>query len=120
MKFLTDMGLSQSTVKWLREQQHDAVHVRELGMQRAADVEIIEVARSEGRIVLTCDLDFGDIMAVSRQKLPSVVIFRLDNNLPQNINKRLGQVLQDSYVPLSEGALIIIEESRHRVRLLPI
>lgn len=112
------MGISQSTVKWLLTQQQDAVPVRELGMQRVADVEIVEAARSQRRIVLTCDLDFGDIMAASRQKLPSVVIFGLGNNLPQNISRRLGQVLQESYVPLSEGALTIVEEARHRVRLL--
>lgn len=120
MRFLADMGLSQSTVKWLREQGHDAVHVRERQMHCAADEEIVGMARTEARIVLTCDLDFGDIMAVNREKLPSVLIFRLASSVPQNVNRRLEQVLQESYIALSEGAIVIVEDARHRVRFLPI
>jgi predicted nuclease of predicted toxin-antitoxin system len=120
MKFLADLCISQSSVKWLREQGHEAVHARDINLHRAADEEIIGTARANGMIVLTCDLDFGDIMAASREKYPSVLIFRLDNSVPGNINRRLLQVLQESYIALSEGALIIVEEARHRVRLLPV
>jgi hypothetical protein len=52
--------------------------------------------------------------------LPSVLIFRLDNGLPLAVNKRLDQVIQESYIALSAGALIIVEDARHRVRLLPV
>ena len=90
MKFLADMGLSQTTVTWLREHGHDVVHLRDLGMCRAGDNEIVDLARAQGRVVLTFDLDFGDIMAASRERLPSVLIFRLDN-----------QVIQESYIALS-------------------
>lgn len=120
MKFLADMGIAQSTVKWLREQGHDAVHVRDFHMYKASDEEIIAKARQQGSTVLTCDLDFGDIMAATGEKLPGVIIFRLENSKPVNINKRLKQVLQESSTALLEGALIIVEDARHRVRLLPV
>ena len=120
MKFLADMGLSQTTVTWLREHGHDVVHLRDLGMCRAGDNEIVDLARAQGRVVLTFDLDFGDIMAASRKRLPSVLIFRLYNGLPLAVNKRLDQVIQESYIALSAGALIIVEDARHGVRLLPI
>jgi predicted nuclease of predicted toxin-antitoxin system len=120
MKFLADMGISQSTVKWLRQQGYDTIHIRDLNMHRAADDTIIEIASKDKRIVLTCDLDFGDIMAVSRKKTPSIILFRLENSTPAHLNERLTQVLSDSYIPLKEGAIIIVEETRHRVRLLPI
>lgn len=66
MKFLADMGLARSTVAFLRAQGHDAVHLRDQGLQRLEDDKIVEKAREEGRVILTHDLDFGRIVAVSR------------------------------------------------------
>jgi predicted nuclease of predicted toxin-antitoxin system len=77
MKFVADMGISMHTVTWLRQKEHDVIHMREEGLQRAADEEIVAKARAEGRILLTMDLDFGYLMAVSGEQLPSVVLFRL-------------------------------------------
>ena len=83
------MGISRTTVIWLEEKGQDAVHVRDLFMHRATDADIISRASLEGRIILTCDLDFGDIMAASKENFPSVVIFRLENEAPSNVIRRL-------------------------------
>lgn len=118
--FLADMGISQTTVKWLKEQGFDAFHVRDMNMHRATDTEILEKARNHEHIVLTCDLDFGEILSASGEDYPSVVIFRLENEIPDHINKRLKQVLQESLEALIQGAIIVVEEGRHRIRKLPI
>jgi predicted nuclease of predicted toxin-antitoxin system len=76
MRFLTDMGISQATVHWLRSHGHDAKHLREEGLQRLSDSEIFSKASKEKRIILTFDLDFGAITAQAGGKLPSVIIFR--------------------------------------------
>lgn len=120
MRFLADMGISQSTVRWLSDQGYIATHVRDVGLHRASDAEIVCKAREEGSVVLTCDLDFGDIMAASQEQHPSVIIFRLENEAPANVNKRLKQVLDESSQALRQGAVIIVEDARHRVRLLPV
>lgn len=120
MKFLADMGISQTTINWLKENGYDAIHLREENLQRISDVEIIKKARKENRIILTCDLDFGDLMAASEGISPSVIIFRLVNERPDNINKRLKDVLTQSHNELEKGAIISVEEIRHRVRLLPV
>ncbi|MFQ5963833.1 MAG: DUF5615 family PIN-like protein [Candidatus Scalinduaceae bacterium] len=120
MKFLADMGISQSTVSWLREKGHDAIHLREEGLHKITDIEIIEKARKEDRVILTCDLDFGDLMAASGGICPSVIIFRLESEVPENVNKRLMSVLDESFDALEKGAVISVEETRHRVRFLPI
>jgi len=67
MRFLADMGISVRTVGALTELGHDAVHAREIGISRATDTTILERARSQGRVVLTVDLDFGQLLAASRQ-----------------------------------------------------
>jgi predicted nuclease of predicted toxin-antitoxin system len=77
MRFLADAGLSRKTVEFLRLRGHDAVHVRDLLLQRAADRDLVDKARADSRTVLTFDLDFGEILALGILKQPSVVIFRL-------------------------------------------
>jgi predicted nuclease of predicted toxin-antitoxin system len=74
----------------------------------------------EGRIVLTFDLDFGDILAVSHNEAPSVIIFRLRNQTPAAVNPRLFRVISECEAELASGAIIIVEDEGYRVRRLPI
>lgn len=120
MKFIADMGISQTTVQWLKELGFDAVHVRDRNLQRSTDTEIVETAKKENRIVITCDLDFGDIISASGETYPSAIILRLENETPDNVNRRLRQVLAESSEILIRGAIISVEETRHRVRSLPV
>lgn len=120
MKFLLDMNLAQSTANFLRSQKYDAVHVREEGMQRAKDSEIIDKARREKRIILTHDLDFGRLIALSQSSHPSVITFRLNNMQPAQVNHYLAEVLTRFTDELEAGALVSINERTIRVRTLPI
>ena len=99
---------------------HDAVHLRDEGLIRLPDPEIAAKAVAEGRIVLTFDLDFGDILAIARSEAPSVVIFRLRNQTPAAVNPRLFRVINDCAAELLSGAIVIVEDEGFRVRRLPI
>jgi predicted nuclease of predicted toxin-antitoxin system len=120
MRFLADMGVAGSTVKALRIRGHDAIHLREGGLGRLPDTAILEQARREGRIVLTFDLDFGDLLAAGLYDRPSVIIFRLRNQTPASVTPRLSEVLSERCQELEQGAVVIVEEARYRVRRLPI
>lgn len=113
------MGVSTAIVEWLRTQGHDAVHLRDQGLHRAADLDIFAKAIAEQRVVLTFDLDFGEIAALSRQKA-SVILFRLQNTRTGHVIDRLAAVMADCVSALDVGAVVIVEESRYRVRPLPI
>ena len=63
MRFLADMGVATRIVEWLRAQGHDIKHLREEGLQRMSDSDIFRKAATESRILLTFDLDFGEILA---------------------------------------------------------
>jgi predicted nuclease of predicted toxin-antitoxin system len=65
MRFLADMGISQRVVMWLQEQGHDAVHLREQGLQCLENGDIFTKAFQESRIILTWDLDFAEILSIS-------------------------------------------------------
>lgn len=120
MRFLADAGISPLTVEFLVQLGHQAVHVRTLAMQRAPDPEIIERARIDSSVVLTFDLDFGDVLALGVLDKPSVIIFRLADERPASVNQRLDAVLKERSADLESGALILVEDARYRVRKLPI
>ena len=120
MRFLADMGISQSTVNLLQKKSHDIVHVRDIGMSKSSDAEIIQKAITDKRIVLTFDLDFGDILATNRKALPSVIIFRTHNQTPRHVQHHLTQVLSECSTLLEKGAILIIQDKRYRIRELPI
>jgi predicted nuclease of predicted toxin-antitoxin system len=120
VKFLADMGVSITTVQALRGASHDAVHLREEDLIRLPDSDIVAKAAREQRVVLTFDLDFGDILAVGRAEAPSVIIFRLRNQTPLAVNPRLFRVIGDCESELASGAIIIVEDQGYRVRRLPI
>lgn len=120
MRFLADMGVSMRVVEWLREEGHDTVHLREEGLHRLPNGRIFEKAREEERVVLTFDLDFGEIVALLGATTTSVIVFRLRDARPSTVTARLAQVLATSGRDLEEGAVVVVEDARHRVRLLPI
>ncbi|MCX7158444.1 MAG: DUF5615 family PIN-like protein [Proteobacteria bacterium] len=120
MKFLADAGISPRTVEFLRASGHDAIHVRELDMQRASDAQILERCRSEKRVLLTFDLDFGDLLALGILTDPSVLIFRMSDETAPAVNARIAAVLTERTTELESGTLILVEETRYRVRTLPI
>ena len=120
MRFLADVGVSRSTSQELRQRGYDVLHLREQGLHRLPDDEILTLARREGRIVLTFDLDFGDLLAAGSHPLPSVILFRLHDQTPSSVNPRLLKLLTERKSDLEQGALVIVEDARYRLRRLPI
>ena len=120
MRLLADMGISPQTVEYLREMGYEAVHLRDEGLQTLEDPKILEKARDEDRILLAHDLDFSDLMAASGERLPSVIIFRLQSMKPDNVNRHLVAIIESVGDNLMEGVIISVNEKRIRVRKLPI
>ncbi len=120
MRFLADMGISMHTVRWLRQQGHDVVHLHEQGLQRLSDEEILAKARDEERVVLTMDLDFGYLLASGKERMPSVVLFRLHDERSEMVNLRLAEVLSKCQSDLEAGAIVSVSERSIRIRTLPV
>ncbi len=120
MKFLADMGISPKTVHFLRNLGHEAVHLYEEGLERLEDPAILAKAREENRILLTHDLDFSELIAASGAHLPSVIVFRLRNMRPENVNRYLLNIIEQHREALIKGAIVSVTEGRIRVRTLPL
>jgi predicted nuclease of predicted toxin-antitoxin system len=120
MRLLTDVGVSRSTAEDLRRGGHDVLHLSEVGLNRLPDDEILILARRESRTIVTFDLDFGDLLAAGAHPLPSVILFRLRDPTPLSATSKLFEILSERETDLVDGALILVEDRRYRVRRLPI
>jgi len=120
MRFLADAGISPQTVSFLESLNQDTEYVRALAMHRATDSEVLAYARTHNQVVITFDLDFGEILAAADVRAPSVIIFRLSDQRPTNVNRRLAAVFVECAAELETGALVLVEEDRYRLRKLPI
>jgi predicted nuclease of predicted toxin-antitoxin system len=120
MQFLCDMGISRKVAAWLREQGYESSHLGEEGLSRLPNGRIFAKAIAENRIVLTCDLDFGEIAAMAKPPIASVVIFRLQNTRADHVIERLSTVLEKIASDLERGIIVTVEETRFRMRELPL
>ena len=120
MKLLLDMGLSPKTARLLRQHGHDAVHLLERGLQRTPDPEVAALGAAEERVIVTLDLDFSRILALQRLASPSVILFRLEEFTTEQVNDLLLDLIHTHEGELGEGAIVVVEPDRVRVRRLPI
>ena len=69
--------------------------------------------------MLTFDLDFGEIAALSSGRKVGVILFRLHNTRAPRVIERLGVALAGAGTELEQGAIVLVQEARVRVRQLP-
>ena len=121
MKFLIDNNLSPLLADALKAAGHDAVHLRDLGMQVATDHVVLEHARADERILVSAGTDFGGLLARSGASTPSVILIRrlAGRRAAEQaaiILANLDQVADD----LTAGAIVVLHEDSLRVRRLPV
>ena len=119
MKLLIDMNLSPEWLPFLADYGIDAEHWSAIGHAAAADTEIAVYAREHGFVILTQDTDFGTILAISQEAKPSVIQIRSDDAAPEAIGTRVVHALKQMQFELRAGAILTIDVSRARLRLLP-
>lgn len=121
MKFLIDQNRSPRLAELLCGDGHDAVHTLQLGLERAPDEELIEVAALQERIIVSGDTDFGALLALRDRRSPSVVLFRSRTTITADDQFALIRDHLDDIAPdLGAGAVVVISDDRIRVRRLPL
>lgn len=120
MKLIVDMNLSPKWVRGLNEAGFAVAHWSSLGAANDPDVAIMDYARQHDYVVLTNDLDFSAILAVTHARKPSVVQIRADDLRFASIGAQVIRALTQMTNELAQGALINIDPLRTRIRVLPL
>lgn len=120
MKILIDMNLSP---EWVDEFSHhgiEAIHWASVGKFDAPDVHLMEWARDNDYIVFTHDLDFGTALALTNAEKPSVIQVRTQDVTVNHLKSMVIKTLLEHATLLKQGALLILDEYKKRVRILPL
>lgn len=120
VKILVDMNLSPDWVPVLERHGWEAVHWSTVGDIRATDRTIIDWAVAHGYAVFTHDLDFGTALALTHSTGPSVLQVRGQDVLPDHMEALVIAALRQHDADLASGALVVVDEKKSRVRILPI
>ncbi len=120
IRLLLDQGISYSAAGFLSVSGIDTIHVADLGMGEAEDVQILSRAVELERSVCTLDGDFHALMALSGATLPSVVFVRIEGLNGRAMTALLRDVCVQARDAIEAGALVTVGTGRLRVRRLPI
>ena len=115
-RFLVDESCGIKLYQSLLENNYDVESVTNV-MPRALDIEILDYADKENRILITNDKDFGEL--VFRLKMPSfgVIFLRLRKNIPKYRIKYTLHVIKQFSEKLAHN-FIIVSERKIRIRSL--
>ncbi len=120
LRILIDMNLSPDWVPFLQQHGYEAVHWSTVGDPRATDQKLFAWARDKHYLIFTHDLDFGTALALTHAQGPSVVQVRGQDLLPDHLGPIVLAALRQHAPVLQSGALVVVDISRTRVRILPI
>lgn len=115
-----DQGLAPRAAAILRQHGFDAVHVSDVGMEQAEDVQIIEKARIDERVCVPLDHDFHTHLAFTGRGRPSVVFLRVQGLDAEGQADLIRAVCVQCGDALSAGAAVSADRESIRVRRLPL
>ena len=114
------MNLSPRWADALRDAGVESAHWSQLGDPSAPDADIAAFALTEGWLVLTRDLNFGKALILGRSSLPSVIQMRAKQMVIEHALPQVISALSLCRDELVAGALVTIDTSAHRMRVLPL
>lgn len=120
LRLVVDMNLSEEWVARLASEGWATVHWSKVGDPRARDSEIMAWALANGHAVFTHDLDFGTMLALTSAAGPSVLQVRSPNVLPEHLGPVVVAAIRQHESALAAGALVVVDENKSRVRVLPL
>src|SRR5207245_704724 len=114
------MNLAPAWVAALEGEGLRVRHWQDIGERTAPDRDILAWARTNNHIVLTLDLDFQQLLFATGAQGPSVVLLRVRDAMSPRLPVTVRRVLIDNSSSLHDGCLIVVDESRSRIRRLPL
>ena len=116
LRFLVDEDVPRSTARFLREHGYDAVDVRDAGLRGATDQAVYDFAQSQGRVLISCDLGFANVIHFPPGDAAGTVVVRIPNQVPVSLfNETVLRSLHGVGTRL-KAHLAIVELDKVRLR----
>ena len=119
MQLPADQDVYHITVMWLRDQGHDVVTAMDLGMQRAADEELLNKAEEAGRLFITRDKDFASLVFLRAAESAGVILLRMMPLVVEEVHRELARLFSAHNHDELSRAFCVVEPHRYRIRRLP-
>jgi predicted nuclease of predicted toxin-antitoxin system len=120
MNFLLDMPVSPKLVSVVQSFNYTGIHVSTIGLGTATDLEILDKARNELSIIITADLDFPRLIALSAEKGPGLILFRGGNYSDNEMKDLLIRVLEKIKIDVLKTSICVVDKQKIRLTKLPI
>lgn len=116
-QFLIDENLSPLLARYLRQLKYRAQATRELGLKGKSDEEIFSLCEKKKRIIITGDLDFGEMFFRHFGRV-SIILLRSRLQSTKHVVKILANLHQQRIFQTVEASnfLVIASEKDVRVR----
>lgn len=116
INFLADHCLFGKTVRLLRENGYKVTTLKELKKENASDEEAIQIANSLDAVLISCDLDFGDIFAYPPQEYNGIIVLRMTSETESKTHKILIDFLKQTDREKLRKKLVVIDHRIYRIR----
>ncbi|MCK1336282.1 DUF5615 family PIN-like protein [Bradyrhizobium sp. 38] len=116
MLWLADECVTVSLVRELRGAGHDVLYIAEFAAS-LSDVDVIALASQEGRLLLTADKDFGELVFRRGHAVPGLILLRIGPENGPLVKARLLEAI-DQFGQGLFGRYVVIDEVRFRSRPL--
>lgn len=119
MRLLADQDVYRTTVEYLKKQGHDVVTARELGLEQAADEDLLRKAKDLGRLFLTRDKGFGALVFLRSEAASGVILLRVTPLTVEEVHHELLRLFKEHEEEDLRRLFCVVEPHRHRIRRLP-
>ena len=118
LKFLLDANLSFETRDYLNSLGYKTFAAAQFNLSDAEDSKIIEFAKRENLMLITLDLDFGQIYYFSAPIPSGMIILKLNIQTVESVNKHLARLIESRILQNKKyhKSLIIVDEKKIRIK----
>ena len=113
MRFLADESCDFAAVRALRAAGHDVLAVSEF-QQRSVDEELMALALSEERILITEDKDFGTLTFASQRESHGVILLRFPASARRSLGSSMERLVAE-YGERLRGAFTVLQPGVVRI-----
>ncbi len=109
IKFIADVNIEKAIVDYLSEKAYDVKWVPDYDCE-LLDEELLNLANDEGRILITNDKDFGELVFLQKKLSAGIILIRVKGQKVEHKVKLLRKLLRNHKDKLLNNFVIITEK----------